>query len=392
MRLKILSLCFCLSLIIKPCLANHHNPIETLQKLQEVQDQIARGDLKALDAQLRILSELGAQLKHMDEVFFSNPKNFYIVLLYLVHGGNPEHVRHILEQTPPEEINKNLIEAIMAYAQGREGDFHAALNGGGADLDDANWPRALRASLYLALTPYIARKDPALAESRLDYIRLVAPGSLYEEAALRQQVKIIAKRGDEEKLKILVRHYATRFANSPYMRDFWAEVAESLGLMRNTLTTQSMERFLSEMPEKLRYPTYLRFARQALIEAKKDETIFYAQEAQKLANSQELSDNLARFYQLAALSATEQANTVRQELQDIQLESLPPRDRPLMVAARNVAETIAAHFNVTNAQAHDGQPEIILSEEEEHDSRIESILDPVQKKLDEIDTLLENER
>jgi len=149
---------------------------------------------------------------------------------------------------------------------------------------------------------------------------------------------------------------------------------------------------MSEMPEKLRYPTYLRFARQALIEAKKDETIFYAQEAQKLANSQELSDNLARFYQLAALSATEQANTVRQELQDIQLESLPPRDRPLMVAARNVAETIAAHFNVTNAQAHDGQPEIILSEEEEHDSRIESILDPVQKKLDEIDTLLENER
>jgi len=114
------------------------------------------------------------------------------------------------------------------------------LNGGGADLDDSNWPRALRASLYLALTPYITRKDPALAETRLDYIRLVAPGSLYEEAALRRQVKITAMRGDEEKMKTLVRHYATRFAASPYMRDFWAEVAESLALSRDSLSTREI--------------------------------------------------------------------------------------------------------------------------------------------------------
>jgi len=109
-RLKILSIILGLCVSITPCLALH-NPLETLQKLQAVQDQLARGDTKALDGQARILGELGAQLEHMDEDFFDNARNFYVVLLYLVHGGNPEHVRHILTKTPPEGVDKNLIEA-----------------------------------------------------------------------------------------------------------------------------------------------------------------------------------------------------------------------------------------------------------------------------------------
>jgi len=123
-----------------------------------------------------------------------------------------------------------------------------------------------------------------------------------------------------------------------------------------------------------------------------EEAGFYAQQAQKLAKSQGLSENLARFYQLAALSATEEASSVAQHLQAIELETLPPRDRPLMIAARNVAEAIAATRAITASSDHASQLETSLSEEEEHDSRIDSFLDPVQKKLDEIDTLLENER
>jgi len=367
-----------------PAMANHNlkiDPKTTWHRLQAAQDALASGYMGALAMQSQILSELGAQLAHAEMDFFKSPQNFYILLLYLVHGGNPEHVRHITENPPPAEIDRLLVDAVLAYAQSREGDFHAAL--GGKDIDDRTWPTALRASLYLALTPYIARKDPVLADARLDYVRLVAPGSLYEEAALRRQVKIAAILGNKAKMALLIRHYAARFPKSPYMRDFWAEVADALSLSKEMLLEDEITMLLAEMPTKLRYHTRLRLARLNLIEAKLEQANAHARAAQALASAQGFDDSLAHFYQLATLVATTKAASALEGLQAIKIESLPEQDQALAIAARNVAEAIA--LQPTDIDHHEN-----IEQEQQQDQQIDNFLHPIENQLAEIDALLES--
>jgi len=377
--------------LLAPAMADHHpitTPIATLQRLQEAQDKLAKGDANALTAQARLLEELGAQLGHTNPAIFDEAKNFYILMLYLIHGGTLENVNHILERKYPAQVDETLVEAVIAYAQGREGDFHSALGASDTDLNDANWPTSLRASLYLALTPYIIRKDPKLADARLDYVRLIAPGSLYEETALRRQVRLTALLGNEKKLDSLVRNYVERFPHSPYMRDFWTELVEALSLTKNNFSQETIETLLARMPEKLRYPTYLRLARFSLIEGHLKQAEKYAHTAQKLAQAQGLETILPQFYQWAAQAPTVEAGKVKNILQSINLEMLPERDRALAMAVHNIAEAIVAQPDEIDQETASPLP--TAKEQQEQDERIEKILQPIQKQIDEIDTLLEN--
>jgi len=358
------------------------DPIATLHRLQAAQDSMARGDKNAVETQARLLSELGVQLGMHDEDFLKKRQNFYTILLYLVHGGNPEHVQHLLDKMPQEGADRQLINGILAYTQGREGDFHAAL--GRENLPHTAWPSALRASIYLALTPYISRKNPELADERLDYIRLVAPGSLFEEAAVRRQIKVAARLGNKDKISRLVRHYTMRFPNSPYIRDFWSEVMEALSSIQDRLEQEEIEKLLAPMPDKLRIMAYLQLARRALLDGHMEQASTNAQAAQMLANLQDMDDHLAQFYQLAAKAATTQAPLVALQLQDISLEELPERDHALAHAARNVAQAVSDR-PIPDAPLPEAQ-----EEENDHTARqIEAIVANIRQQLNEIDTVLE---
>jgi len=372
-------------LCLSQAVATSTQSLASLHKLQAIQDSLAHGDKSALDSQTRLLSELGAQLKMSDEAFLEERQNFYTTLLYLIYGGDPEHVQHLLKNGPDSETDRQLIEGVLAYAEGREMDFHAAL--GGENLDDRTWSHALRASLYLALTPYMARKNPQLAEARLDYIRLVAPGSLFEEAALRRQIKIAAMREDKNKIATFVRHYTARFANSPYMRDFWAEVMEAISAMQPILTQEETETLLTPMPEKLRLIAHLQFARLALIDGRLEQAIWNAQAAEVLAYNQGENVTLARFYQIAAKAPTIEANQALVSLQEMTPENLPERDRALFLAVRNVAQSIGT--NPINIDEN-----IVQSMAIKQDARLQtdSFLQHIQAHIDEIDMLLEEKR
>jgi len=376
--------------MLYPCqIMANSSPLAILRKLQATQDSLAHGDKSAQATQMRLLSEWGAQLAQADEHYLDERPNFYAVLLYLIHGGNPEHVQHLLDKAFTDknikESDHQLLEGVFAYAQGREIDFHVAL--GAEYLDDTGWSSSLRASLYLALTPYMARKNPEIADSRLDYIRLIAPGSLFEEAALRYQIKVVAKLENRDKLLRLVRHYTMRFSDSPYLRDFWTEVVEAVSIMQDVLGQEDIDALLALMPEKLRMIAYLQFARLALIEGRLEQAANNAHSAEKLGLAQGSDTTLAQFYQLAAQAPTIKAHQVQMQLQEITPESLPERDRALIEAARNVARSIAV------LPTHISE-EMTKAAATLQDDRLQAddFLQQIQTQIDKIDALLEKNR
>ena len=73
--------------------------------------------------------------------------------------------------------------------------------------------------------PSCAEKEPAKALAYLDDARLLAPGTLIEEAAFRRQIALIASAGDGERYEMMVARYLRRFPNSVYAGNFRQQFA-----------------------------------------------------------------------------------------------------------------------------------------------------------------------
>ena len=69
------------------------------------------------------------------------------------------------------------------------------------------------------------RRDPKAAVADLDWARLVAPGGLVEEAALRREIALLAEARAAPRVALLTRQYADRFSASPYAPDFFRDLA-----------------------------------------------------------------------------------------------------------------------------------------------------------------------
>ena len=71
-------------------------------------------------------------------------------------------------------------------------------------------------------------RDSAKAIELLDLARLLAPGTLVEEAALRREIMLEADQHQVERVALLARQYASRFGASVYAEGFLQTLAGAL--------------------------------------------------------------------------------------------------------------------------------------------------------------------
>lgn len=314
------------------------SPYEMLRDLQQLQDEIAVGKADALTKQAHALAVLGVQLRKTHLSVFGDVRNVHALITYLFSGGDPGIVASLLQRIPEGQVSRHLIEGALAYAYNRRDDFLKAF--ATPELKQVNWPETLRLSIYLSLIPEQAHKDPVSASARLDYIRLAAPGSLFEEAAIRRQVRLAATLDDVKKIHLLVRNYADRFSDSPYADNFWNELAYVLPMVDGRLTDTSLDSLVSMTPLHIQYLTYLYVARTALINGHMERAFHGAGQADRLAVKLKIDNTTARLYYAASQAGTPAAPRAAKMLQAIRADDLEERDRPLLDAALFVAKGV----------------------------------------------------
>src|SRR5208337_5212645 len=84
-----------------------------------------------------------------------------------------------------------------------------------------------------------------------DLSRLLAPGGLVEEAALRREITLLAEAKDVRRVAMLTRQYSTRFAASLYAADFFRELAGAiarLGLADDPANYQLLSNAAAALP------------------------------------------------------------------------------------------------------------------------------------------------
>ncbi|AQS40960.1 MAG: Chemotaxis protein [Candidatus Tokpelaia hoelldobleri] len=373
------------------------SPAMLVRLLQIGQDDVASGQRQALAQQARTMSELSGQLSRMAAAVFEDEANFHALLIYLLNGGDRDIVKGILARLPEERKEQPLARAALAFSENHKKELMSIV--GESGIDKMAMPEALRLSAYLGTVPDLARKKPQLASDWLDYVRTAAPGSLFEEAAIRRQLRITANLGDIDKTCLLVRSYASRFANSPYASDFWSEFVGILPMIEHKISNEALEALLKPIPSgRIQYISWLQVARSALIDGRMDRAFFSASRAEKLAQDMALDDTTARLYTAASKAGSTAAFDAAKILKALQADHLHDNDRELLIAALTVAQGV---IEPPASQIKEGLPLLpavgdsvvgqVTPPNTEDANAIDEFVKKMQKKLDDVDALLKEQ-
>lgn len=239
-------------------------PFEMIRSLQSLQEQIAQGNSHAMQAQRALLTKMDASFVVLPADAWQEPRNARAAVIHLLSGGHPDVMRYLLSLDPAPAVDRKLMEASLAYVEGREEDMIVLL----AEIDPLELPASLGGHVALVkAAPYI-RTDPEKAMELLQVASLLMPGTLVEEAALRREVFVAGMTGNVDRFRVLSIRYLRRFRTSVYAGDFRRRFAlslDTLGFVKSEDKFALLDDVLHEFDADSRRGLYLRLARSALL-------------------------------------------------------------------------------------------------------------------------------
>lgn len=313
-------------------LPQENAPYEMIRTLQILQGQVAQGNTQAHQAQRSLLL-------HMNQVFLAAPpstwadgRNARAAVIHLLSGGHPDVVRRLLKLNIAPAVEVDLMRGALAYVDGRPEEARRLLSG----FDPMDLPPNLGGQVALVRAALEVAENPKEAMRLLGIARLLMPGTLVEEAALRREVFVAGKLGDIEGFQSLSIRYLRRFRGSIYEGDFrrrFGLALDTLGFSENDQRFALLESLLAEFDEDTRRGFYLRLARRAVAGGHVTIARKASEKAMPLAMTGTYDETQLKLYQAAVSLKPEDIGSTRELLWSIDRKSLTPADRDLMDAA-----------------------------------------------------------
>ena len=334
-----------------PCLAEGEapQPYQLIRALQSLQNDAAAGRAEARAAQSRLVGEIAIAFRKTAPDLWRERRNVRAAALFLLSGGPATSVRGVLGASvvPPSE--RPLIKGALAYAEGREAEAKQLL----LPIDALSGAEGIGGPLALVQAALVMHEEPKRALLLLDRARLLSPGTLIEEAALRRAVFIADETDDAAAFARFAHLYKRRFPSSVYAGAVEKRLAPA-ALRSAGFGGPFSEDLLSLLDGEARLDLRLSIARAALVKA--DLNRAGAQAALAARDAKAGSAGAAR----AALYSAMSRLLVPHEtsaLQSIDRAGLSPQDVDLLDAGTLVAERIRAAPLAMEVMAEDPQVE-----------------------------------
>lgn len=168
---------------------------------------------------------------------------------FLLMGGDLRAVRSIVASIGGGEDERIVRDAAVAAAEFRGAEAASLL----AKVDARRWAGLAAGLIALSQARFTQRDDRARAVHCLDLARLLAPGTLIEETALRREIQIFSATHDIAKVATLWRRYRSVFAKSGFadrtakdFRQFFRSAWASRGASDRELLAKAAERWGDE--------------------------------------------------------------------------------------------------------------------------------------------------
>lgn len=314
-------------------------PFELVREMRTLQDETTQGNAEAHIQQRRLSAQIAQQLVSADPSVWSDPKNVRAAVIYTLSGGDPRVLKALFGVRSLPGVEERLLNGALAYGQGRTADAAELL----AAIDARSLEPNLGAHVALVQSALLAAKDARKAIALLGDARLMAPGTLVEDAALRRQTFAVADTGDVDAFDALASHYMRRFAHSIYaggFRDqFAVEVAsERYGQSQERLA--KLEAMLERLDVAVRRQCYLLIAHQAVIKGRVELARLVTRRAVALASADSIEAARAKVYEAAILIVTDDYDRGLEALRRIERSKLEERDAELADVAMAVASEV----------------------------------------------------
>jgi chemotaxis protein MotC len=322
-----------------PVGASGLQPYQMTRSLQLVQDRIAGGDHAALPMQRRLVEMIDERLRRTEATDFEDDRNFNALLIYGMSGGNPSTFETVLARLELEDERRSLAHGVRDYLVGNPGAARNAL----LEIDIEALPGELAAFTALVKGSVISPDDPALAIELLDRARLLSPGTLVEEAALRRALTLHVEAGDADRFLRAATQYARRFLRSPYASQFAQTLVAGTADMFDHIDRRRIEQILATMTQEQARTIYLRLARRAAIDGQDSLLEFASARARRIAGEMDDGEDVrSLLYSSIASVTSDTVDTVLFKLRQIDRRQLSSSDRVLLDAAEAVASEVVA--------------------------------------------------
>ncbi|HYA74001.1 MAG TPA: hypothetical protein VEF36_12675, partial [Roseiarcus sp.] len=160
--------------------------------LQTLQVQIASGDKSAYAAQPERLKAIGAAIAAAKPEVWQSKSETDAAIIYLLSGGQPREIVQLLESGAVPKSEVSFMRGAVAYIAGNEAEAKKLLG----DIDPRTLDLRLAGQVAFAQSVIETSRDEKKAMALLDLARLLAPGGLVEEAALRREISLAGNQRD----------------------------------------------------------------------------------------------------------------------------------------------------------------------------------------------------
>ena len=316
-------------------------PYKSIRVLRRLQEQVAHGSTAAHTAQPALLASMASSYLDADPMVWRDARNARAAIIYLFSGGKPAVVRTILSRsTMPREIDR-LLKGALAYAEGQDQIARDLLE----PIDPRSVPAVVGGPLALVDATLFAGSDRKKAARFLDIARLLVPGTLVEEAALRRQITLETDPAALAKFVALSRQYLHRFQSSIYAQNFkqhLAAAAVRIGAQGDVALIGRLDPVMEELPTEEQRALFLGIARAAITQGHTEAARYSAERAATIATDSARDSVRAQLYLDAAAIVSSDVVKGIAALEAADGAVLSPEDADLRDAALAVARAVQA--------------------------------------------------
>jgi chemotaxis protein MotC len=315
------------------------SPLQLLTDLQNLQLRIAQGDAAAFAAQPAALHDMAGAFAAAKPEVWKDPANLHAAVAFVLSGGSPHVIAPLLDIEGLSKQDDALLRGALAYLVGRSEDAQRLLGG----LDARSLDLRLAGQIAFIQSVLITAKDKKKATELLDQARLLAPGGLVEEAALRREIFLVGDLKDSDRFVRLSRQYIDRCPKSMYAEGFLKSLPPIIAryrLAEDLIDFQKFESLAESLSSTTRRGLFLAVARAALVDGKVQTADVAARLALLLVPPDSSDEARGKLYGAAARMFVGDYDRSLTELSQVNVKKLSPRDVALLGATREMAKRL----------------------------------------------------
>ncbi|WP_269932405.1 chemotaxis protein MotC [Aminobacter sp. HY435] len=328
-------------------------PYQMVRCLQLVQDRIATGDQASLPMQRRLLEMTDERMRTADPASFKEPKNFRALLIYAMSGGNPLTIEQVISRLTLEDADRTLAQGVIDYLRGKPKGTVDAL----ATVDPLAQVSELGAFLALVKGSVSINQDPEAALKLFDQARVMSPGTLVEEAALRRSVALTPKLGDGSRFLRNSVQYVRSYLRSPYASQFADAFVAGVVDLHSSIDFDTLGEITAMMDAEQERVVYLRIARRAAIDGLTELSSFASRKAEQGRDGKTSGDDpRSQLYSGISAVTSGSVEDMLGKLGGIDHSKLSKGDRALLDAAEAVASEVTSAVPAATPPAAASKP------------------------------------